>query len=121
MNCILSLQILFIFKTHGSHFHYENPTYDSLLVDTFLVDNQWWDFGDSTAVSNILPHQPMLTNRMGLKTIIFTYKTYLGCFDTDTTEINVLPVKLVASAVITPNGDEWNQYFELFEDNGSGQ
>ncbi len=100
-------------------FSYENPTYDSLLVDTFLVDNQWWDFGDSTAVSNT--YSPTYAYQIaGVKTIILTFKTYLGCFGSDTTEIEVLPVKLVASAVITPNGDQWNQYFELFEDKGGG-
>lgn len=100
-------------------FSYENITYDSLTVDTFLVDNQWWDFGDSTEASNF--HSPSYPYKeAGPKTIILTFKTYLGCFSTDTIEIEVLPVKLVASAVITPNGDQWNQFFELFEDTGSG-
>lgn len=100
-------------------FSYENPTYDSLLVDTFLVDNQWWNFGDSTDVSN--SYNPTYAYQTaGVKTIVLTFKTYLGCFGNDTTEIEVLPVKLVASAVITPNGDQWNQYFELFEDKGGG-
>ncbi len=98
-------------------FSFENPTYDSLLVDTFLVDNQWWDFGDSTDVSN--SYSPTYAYQTaGIKTIVLTYKTYLGCFGNDTTEIEVKPVNLAASAVITPNGDPYNQYFELFEGKG---
>jgi hypothetical protein len=101
-------------------FSYENPTYDSLVVDTFLVDNQWWDFGDSTEVSNSFDPTYAYTT-VGEKTIVLTFKTYLGCFSTDTIEINVLPVKIIACAVITPNDDELNQYFELYEDTGSGE
>jgi hypothetical protein len=100
-------------------FSYENPLYDSIPVDTFLVDNQWWDFGDSTSLS-YESNPTYAYKKTGAKSIVLTFKTYLGCIGTDTIEIEVLPVDLVASAVITPNGDEMNRFFELFEDTGGG-
>ena len=95
-------------------FSYENLTYDSLGVDTFQITSLQWDFGDNaTAI------QPSVTHTysdVGDFTVVLNYITFYGCPGEDSTTIKVKPIKLKVPSVITPNGDGFNDYFIIDED-----
>ncbi|MCD4791481.1 MAG: gliding motility-associated C-terminal domain-containing protein, partial [Bacteroidales bacterium] len=98
---------------------YENTTYDSLGVDTFrLKEDSWWDFGDGTTSNLIAPTHTYSST--GTFDVVFHSITFYGCPGSDTIKITVKPVDLRISSVITPNGDDYNQYFEIWEDENSG-
>lgn len=103
-------------------FYFENITYDSTLSDTFELQRFAWDFGDSTALS-ILFSPTYAYTKTGDFDVIFDFTTLYGCPGDDSLSITVLPVELSVSTVITPNGDGYNDVFEVFEkppDQGGG-
>ncbi len=101
------------------YFSFENPLFDSLGVDTFQLSSWEWKFGDSITSPNTYTPEHAYTN-VGTYKVEFNFNTYYNCQGTDTITIVVKPVKLNFPAVFTPNGDEWNQHFEIFEDTGGG-
>ncbi len=101
------------------NFSFENPLYDSLSVDTFQLSSWEWQFGDSVTSPNTYTPEHAYTN-VGTYKVEFNFTSYYNCQGTDTLTIKVNPVKLNFPVVFTPNGDQYNQYFEIFEDTGSG-
>ncbi|MBC8488626.1 MAG: gliding motility-associated C-terminal domain-containing protein [Bacteroidetes bacterium] len=97
---------------------YENVTYDSLGVDTFSLTSWWWDFGDGTASNLIAPTHTYSST--GTFDVAFDFITFYGCPGSDTIKITVKPVDLKISSVITPNGDGYNDIFEIWEDDNGG-
>jgi hypothetical protein len=103
------------------HFTYENISYDSLVADTFYLDSFWWDFlgTDSVFVYDIEAPDYTYSNT-GTYQVYFHYRTFYGCQDSNDVHIQIIvePVKLKATSVLTPNDDEFNRFFEIFEDTG---
>ncbi len=103
-------------------FYYENISYDSLLVDTFQLTSLIWYLEaplDTNAQSNY-PSPSYTYDQTGTYDVVFQFYTFYGCKGTDTIRIVVEPVKLAIPAVMTPNGDDANDYFEIVEDNDTG-
>jgi hypothetical protein len=103
------------------HFSYENISYDSTAADTFLLTSFWWDFlgNDSTFLYDIA-EPDYAYPRTGAFEVYFHYRTFYGCVDSNHVHIKMIvePVKLKATSVITPNGDGFNEVFEIYEDSG---
>ncbi|MCD4665709.1 MAG: gliding motility-associated C-terminal domain-containing protein [Bacteroidales bacterium] len=103
--------------------HYENISYDSLGVDTFQLNNWIWIFynttmDDSVTYISLSPNHTY--SRVGTHDVVFDYTTFYGCKGSDSLKIEVKPVELLIPSVFTPNGDKFNQKFEIFEDEGGG-
>ncbi len=97
-------------------FNYENPLYDSLGADTFLITTFIWDFDDGST-SYVSPSHHTYGDE-GTYNVSVSYDTYYGCKGTDTITIIVKPVKFKISSVITPNGDGANDIFKVTYDTG---
>jgi len=100
------------------NFSYENVSYDSLLTDTFLLTEFHWDFGDNVTADNVASPNHTYTST-GMYNVVFDYYTYYGCPGMDSIDIEVKPVELVFPNAFTPNGDDKNQEFVIYEDDGS--
>jgi hypothetical protein len=102
-------------------FSYRNLSYDSLVVDTFAISSFNWKFGDGDST---IVESPSHTYRdVGYYDIVFSYYTFYGCPGNDSAKVEVKPVDLSISSLITPNGDQKNDIFEVWdnqEDAGSG-
>ncbi len=99
-------------------FSYENLTYDSLGVDTFQITSLKWDFGDNTTAI-----QPSITHTytdVGDFSVVLNFTTFYGCPGEDSISVKVKPIKLKVPSVITPNGDGYNDYFIIDEDESGG-
>ena len=95
-------------------FSYENLTYDSLSVDTFLVTSLQWDFGDeTTAIQPSVAHKYCTPDDFS---VVLSFTTFYGCPGEDTILVKVKPIRLKVPTVITPNGDGYNDYFIIDED-----
>ena len=97
-------------------FSYENPLYDSLGVDTFLITTFTWDFGDG-GTSHFSPVNHTYQSAETF-TVTVAYDTYYGCKGTDSITIIVKPVEFKIPSVFTPDGDSYNQYFVISYDLG---
>jgi len=103
------------------HFTYENVSYDSTAADTFYLSSFWWDFlGTDSIFLYDNPAPDYIYSKTGTYQVYFHYRTFYGCEDSNDVHIEIIvePVKLKATAVITPNGDGFNELFEIFEDTG---
>ena len=104
------------------HFTYENISYDSLGTDTFYLNSLWWDFlgTDSIFVYDIESPDYTYSNT-GTYEVYFHYRTFYGCQDSNNVhiQITVEPVELRATSVITPNDDDFNRYFQIFEEDAT--
>jgi len=99
-------------------FFYENPQYDTTGVDTLMISWWEWNFGDggqSVFLSPTYTYQ-----QSGTYNVVLNFKTFYECDGTDSITILVKPVRLKLPSVITPNGDTYNDYFEIWEDTGDG-
>ena len=104
-------------------FSFENVSYDSLLVDTFDLTSVLWYLEapmDTNAKSNS-PTPSYTYDQTGTYDVVFQYVTFYGCKSTDSIRIVVEPVKLSIPIVMTPNGDDANEYFEIVEDTSTGE
>ncbi len=99
-------------------FSYENLTYDSLGVDTFQITSLKWDFGDE--VTAIQPSVTHAYTDVGDFTVVLDFITFYGCPGQDSITVKVKPIKLKVPTVITPNGDGYNDYFIIDEDESGG-
>jgi hypothetical protein len=102
-----------------AHFTYENISYDSTAADTFSLSSFWWDFlGTDSVFLYDVPAPDYVYTKTGSYEVYFHYRTFYGCEDSNNVhiKIDVKPVKLRVTSVITPNDDEWNQYFKVFEE-----
>jgi gliding motility-associated-like protein len=83
------------------------------------LTNWRWEYGDSTKFSNINPVTHDYT-KTGLFLIKLHYTDQNGCDTTIIDSIHVKLVDLVIPNVFTPNGDGFNDTFEIKEKGGSG-
>ncbi len=97
-------------------FSYENPLYDSLEVDTFYLSWWEWNFGDSIKSTDLSPTH--VYQKTGEYPVVLKYKTFYECEGNDTLHIEVKPVQLNIPGIITPNGDDANDTFEIWEGSG---
>ncbi|MEZ5194908.1 MAG: gliding motility-associated C-terminal domain-containing protein [Bacteroidales bacterium] len=115
--------VIYIQKPFAS-FSFENPTYDSLLVDSFALSSWNWYMElpiDSSANTQSNYYSPNYTYRNpGKYNIKFEFTTFYGCPGDTTIDLEVKPVKLKFPNAITPNDDGFNERFEITEDDGSG-
>ncbi len=80
------------------------------------ITNTWlWDFGDGSFDSNQNPSH--VYTIPGAYHVCLDIQTSDGCLDTICRDINVIPAALVLPNVITPNGDNLNDflYFKYLE------
>jgi hypothetical protein len=101
------------------HFTFENVSYDSTLADTFQLSSFWWDFlGTDSVFLYDVPSPDYVYSNTGTYQVFFNYLTFYGCEDSNNVHIQIIvePVKLRATSVITPNGDGFNELFEIFAD-----
>lgn len=99
-------------------FNYDNPQYDSIGVDTFLISWWEWNFGDN--VQSLLLKPTHTYQEAATYNVVLNFRTFYECEGTDSITIIVKPVKLKLPLVITPNGDTYNDFFEIWEDTGGG-
>ncbi|MEZ5147024.1 MAG: gliding motility-associated C-terminal domain-containing protein [Bacteroidales bacterium] len=97
-------------------FSFENPQYDSLGVDTFYLNWWQWNFGDS--VKSVAASPTHTYKKVGRYDAVLKFRTFYECEGADTISVEVKPVKLKITTVITPNGDGANDFFEIWEDTG---
>lgn len=99
-------------------FNYENPQYDSLAVDTFYVTWWEWNFGDSSKSTALNPRYAY--KQAGSMNVVLKFKTFYNCPGSDSITIDVKPVHFFTSQLITPNGDQSNDCFEVWYDESGG-
>ncbi|MCF8367942.1 MAG: gliding motility-associated C-terminal domain-containing protein [Bacteroidales bacterium] len=99
-------------------FSYENPVYDSTGADTFYVESWVWNFGDS--LKSTLSNPTHTYKKAKQYTVVLNYTTFLGCNSKDTIVVVVKPIDLSVPMAITPNGDNSNDKFVIFESSSSG-
>jgi gliding motility-associated-like protein len=68
-----------------------------------------WDFGDSTYSKEFEPRK--VFDQLREFDVWLKYTTGDECIDSTTLKVDVGRIKLVIPNVITPNGDQYNQYF----------
>ena len=89
-------------------FTFENNSADSIQI----ID--WnWNFGDSTYSTQEAPVKVFEDVRV--YNVWLKYTTSDECIDSVKIDVDVKPVKLGIPNVFTPNGDEYNQVFEIKE------
>jgi gliding motility-associated-like protein len=89
-------------------FTFENSSADSIQI----ID--WnWNFGDSTYSTQEVPVKVFEDVR--LYSVWLKYTTSDECIDSVKIDVDVKAVKLGIPNVFTPNGDEYNQVFEIKE------
>ncbi len=97
-------------------FSYTNPEYDSLGTDTFYLNWSQWNFGDNDSSTLLSPTHIYPT--AGTFDVLFKFRTFYDCYGEDSIKVVVKPVKLLIPAVFTPNGDGFNDTFEIWNDEG---
>ncbi len=101
------------------NFTYENFSYDSTVSDTFYLTSFWWDFlGNDSLFTYDIESPDYTYSQTGTYEVYFHYRTFFGCVDSNEVHLTMIvePVKLKATSLVTPNGDDFNPYFEIFED-----
>jgi len=86
--------------------------YDILeMLDVSVNTEEWaWDFGDGSTSTNPLPFHAY--DALGTYDVELLATSDLGCQSTLVVEVNVVE-GLVIPNVFTPNGDGWNDVFDI--------
>lgn len=96
----------------------QNPYIDfsftNLSADSIEITNHFWEFGDESPSSELLTPQHLYTEE-GDYNVILTVVNPQGCDTVFVKQVNVLPIKLKIPNVITPNGDNINDFFVITE------
>lgn len=85
-------------------FYYENKSADSITLTNFF-----WDFGDGTTSTEESPTHVFNDS----DTVRFAYTTIDGCDSAVYRSIFLRELELNIPNVFTPNGDQFNQTFEI--------
>lgn len=96
---------------------YVNFSFENLSADSIEITNYFWDFGDESPTSDLLTPQHLYIEE-GDYSVFLTVNNPQGCDTIYTKGVKILPVKLKIPNVITPNGDDINDYFIITEDAG---
>ncbi len=93
----------------------QNPTvsffFDNLSSDSIQLSNVSWDFGDGTKSSLVNPTH--LYNAVNTYIGFYKYTTEDGCSDSIQFIVDVREIELKVPNVFTPNGDGFNDHFEI--------
>lgn len=86
---------------------------DSIPHDTIIdISNFFWEIdGYSNTITTEKPRIPFSDETMG--NVSLTVVNDYGCDTTFTAHIEVCPVRLKIPNIFTPNGDGYNDYFEI--------
>ncbi len=104
---------------------YTNLSGDTSSNPQYQINSFFWDLGDGTTedqeafsyeykVEDPLAEEPQTFN------LKFSYNTFYGCPGKDSTTIILKPVKMLVANVLSPNGDDKNQFFKVELDGASG-
>jgi gliding motility-associated-like protein len=85
-------------------FSFENKSADSIQLTNWV-----WVFPDSSTTNLLIPKYVFNET----DSVLFIYTTIDGCTDTIIIPITVFEVQLDIKNVFTPNGDSYNQTFEI--------
>jgi gliding motility-associated-like protein len=83
--------------------------YDNLSIDSIQLTNFFWDFGDGTTSTEESPSHVFNES----DTVRFAYTTIDGCDSAVYVNIPLRELELTIPNVFTPNGDQFNQTFEI--------
>ncbi len=93
----------------------KNPTvsfsFENLSIDSIQVIDWNWDFGDTTYSKLESPVKSFEMERE--YDVMLKYTTSDECIDSVIMKVDIAPVTLSLPNVFTPNGDPYNQYFEI--------
>jgi len=88
-----------------------NFTFENLSSDSIEITNVSWDFGDGSKSNVVYPAHLYLA--VETYSGFFKYTTGDGCSDSIQFIVDVREVELTVPNVFTPNGDGFNDYFEI--------
>lgn len=95
----------------------QNPvvdfSFDNKSIDSIQVIDWNWDFGDSTFTKEEMPKK--VFDQVRAFDVWLKYTTDDECIDSVTMQVDVTTVDLDIPNVITPNGDDYNQYFKIID------
>lgn len=93
----------------------ENPVVDfsfnNKSIDSLQIIDWSWNFGDSTYTKEENPTK--VFDQVREYEVWLKYTTQNECIDSVSMTVNILQTKLEIPEVITPNGDEYNQFFKI--------
>lgn len=93
----------------------QNPivdfSFDNLSIDSIQVIDWNWNFGDSTYSSEETPQK--VFDHVRVYDVWLKYTTSDECIDSVSVSIDIKEVELTIPNIFTPNGDEYNQVFEI--------
>lgn len=93
---------------------YINFSFTNLSADSIDITNHFWEFGDESPSSDLDTPEHLYTEE-GDYNIVLTVVNPQGCDTVFVKAVKVLPIKLKIPNVITPNGDNINDYFIISE------
>lgn len=127
--------VMEIYYDPSDTIYIQNPyvtfSFENLSADSIPLSNFFWDFGDCDPFEDLncandltrTQQTPLHEYAIPIKTDTTYYPTLTvfnqqGCDTVYTGEVIVNPVKLLIPNVFTPNGDDVNEYFEIYLDDG---
>lgn len=91
-----------------------NFSFTNLSADSIEITNHFWEFGDESPSSDLDTPQHLYTEE-GDYNVVLTTVNPQGCDTVFVKAVKVLPIKLKIPNVITPNGDNINDYLIISE------
>lgn len=91
-----------------------NPTITVAFADSMRkhITNWTWSFGDSAKIPNLNPASH-LYDRSGQMRVKLSFTDINGCDTTYEHELTIKVAELLIPNIFTPNGDQWNEKFEI--------
>jgi gliding motility-associated-like protein len=104
-----------IIRDPDGNIYIQNPvvtfSYNNLSLDSILIIDNSWDFGDST-YSKDTSHVKVF-DQVRAFDVWLKYTTDDECIDSVTMNVDVGRVMLTVPNVFTPNGDQYNELFAI--------
>ncbi len=104
-----------IVRDPDDEIYIENPvvtfSFENKSIDSIQIIDWSWNFGDSTYTKEENPRK--VFDQVREYDVWLKYTTQNECIDSVSLTVNILETTLKIPAVITPNGDEYNQFFVI--------